>query len=50
MALTVHANTVAYRLSRAEEVLGRDLRSMASRMELQLALTIRDVQRAGGSG
>ena len=47
-ALIVHPNTVAYRLTRAEQLLCRDLRSTATRMELQLAFTVRDVQRARG--
>ncbi|MGE3285805.1 MAG: helix-turn-helix domain-containing protein [Pseudonocardia sp.] len=42
--LTVHPNTVAYRLGRAEAIVGRDLRSTEVRMELQLAFTVRDVQ------
>ena len=45
-ALIVHPNTVAYRLTRAEQLLHRDLRAAATRMELQLAFTVRDVQRA----
>lgn len=47
-ALIVHPNTVAYRLNRAEQLLQRDLRATATRMELQLAFTVRDVQRARG--
>jgi sugar diacid utilization regulator len=47
-ALIVHPNTVAYRLNRAEQLLRRDLRATATRMELQLAFTVRDVQRARG--
>ena len=47
-ALIVHPNTVAYRLTRAEQLLQRDLRATATRMELQLAFTVRDVQRARG--
>jgi sugar diacid utilization regulator len=47
-ALIVHPNTVAYRLTRAEQLLGRDLRTTATRMELQLAFTVRDVQCARG--
>ena len=46
--LIVHPNTVAYRLTRAEQLLQRDLRATATRMELQLAFTVRDVQRARG--
>lgn len=45
-ALTLHPNTVAYRLARVEQLLGRDLRNSSIRMELQLAFTVRDVQRA----
>ena len=45
-ALTVHPNTVAYRMGRIEHLLRRDLRATGTRMELQLALTVRDVQRA----
>jgi hypothetical protein len=44
--LIVHPNTVAYRLTRVEQLLQRDLRATATRMELQLAFTVRDVQRA----
>jgi len=49
-ALTVHPNTVAYRLSRAEELLGRSLRAMSTRMDLQLGFTIRDIQQATAAG
>ncbi len=45
-ALIVHPNTVAYRLARAEQLIRRDLRTTATRMELQLAFTVRDIQRA----
>jgi DNA-binding PucR family transcriptional regulator len=45
-ALTVHPNTVSYRLGRVERLLGRDVRRTDTRMELQLALTVRDVQHA----
>jgi sugar diacid utilization regulator len=45
-ALIVHPNTVVYRLTRAEQLIGRDLRTTAARMELQLAFTVRDVQAA----
>ena len=44
----MHPNTVAYRLTRAEQLLQRDLRATATRMELQLAFTVRDIQRARG--
>lgn len=49
-ALIVHPNTVAYRLTRVEQLLHRDLRATATRMELQLAFTVRDVQRARRPG
>ncbi len=45
-ALIVHPNTVAYRLTRVEQLIRRDLRTIATRMELQLAFTVRDVQGA----
>jgi DNA-binding PucR family transcriptional regulator len=45
-ALTVHPNTVSYRLGRIERLLRRDVRRTDTRMELQLALTVRDVQQA----
>ncbi|MCD2191863.1 substrate-binding domain-containing protein [Actinomycetospora endophytica] len=42
-ALTVHPNTVTYRLNRLEKLLGLDLRSFENRLNLQLALTVVDV-------
>lgn len=45
-ALTVHPNTVSYRLGRIERLLRRDVRRTDTRMELQLALSVRDVQQA----
>jgi DNA-binding PucR family transcriptional regulator len=39
-ALVVHANTVEYRLRRASELCGRDLRDPEERFRLQLALRI----------
>lgn len=42
-ALVVHVNTVAYRLSRIEELTGRDLRRFEVRLELQLAVLVWDV-------
>ena len=47
--LIVHPETAAYRLTRAEQLLQRDLRATATRMELQLAFTVRDIQRARGA-
>lgn len=41
-ALVVHRNTVTYRLGRIEQLTGRSLRASSVRLELQLALTIRD--------
>lgn len=49
-ALVVHANTVTYRLSLVEELLGRDVRSADTRLELQLALTVSDVLDLGAAG
>jgi sugar diacid utilization regulator/GAF domain-containing protein len=42
-ALVVHRNTVTYRLGRIEQLTGRSLRDSSVRLELQLALTIRDI-------
>jgi DNA-binding PucR family transcriptional regulator len=39
----VHPNTVGYRLRRIEQLTGRNLRGVDIRLELQLALTIRDI-------
>jgi GAF domain-containing protein len=44
-ALVVHVNTVGYRLTRIEELIGRELRRPDVRLELQLALIIWDVMR-----
>ncbi len=41
--LVVHRNTINYRLGRIEQLTGRSLRDSSVRLELQLALTIRDV-------
>jgi PucR C-terminal helix-turn-helix domain/GAF domain/GGDEF-like domain len=42
-ALVVHPHTVAYRLARIEQLVGRPLQLAGTRMELQLALAVRDV-------
>lgn len=42
-ALVVHPNTVAYRLARVEELTGRSLRKVDTRLDLQLALTVREI-------
>ena len=42
-ALVVHRNTVTYRLSRIEQLTGRSLRDSRVRLELELALTIREI-------
>lgn len=42
-ALIVHRNTVCYRLARVEQLLGRSLRDTGLRLELQLALMIREI-------
>lgn len=44
-ALVVHPNTVGYRLGRIEQLIGRSLRDTGVRLELQLALTIREIVR-----
>jgi len=49
-ALVVHRNTVTYRLSRIEQLAGRSLRDSRVRLELELALTIREIIRAGAPG
>jgi sugar diacid utilization regulator len=49
-ALVVHRNTVTYRLGRIEQLTGRSLRDSSVRLELQLALTIREIVRLGASG
>jgi len=41
--LVVHPNTVAYRLARVEQLIGRSLRRPDTRLEMQLALTVDDV-------
>jgi GAF domain-containing protein len=43
-------NTVTYRLSRIEQLTGRTLRDSSVRLELQLALTIREIARLGAPG
>lgn len=49
-ALVVHRNTVSYRLGRIEQLTGRTLRDSTVRLELQLALTIREIARLGPPG
>ena len=44
-ALVVHRNTVSYRLGRIEQLTRRSLRDSEVRLELQLALMIRDIVR-----
>jgi DNA-binding PucR family transcriptional regulator len=43
----VHRNTVTYRLGRIEQLTGRSLRDNNVRLELQLALTVREIVRLG---
>ncbi len=43
----MHRNTVTYRLGRIEQLTGRTLRDSSVRLELQLALTIREIVRLG---
>ena len=42
-ALVIHPNTVTYRLARVEELTGRSLRKVDARLDLQLALTVREI-------
>ncbi|MEK6441470.1 PucR family transcriptional regulator [Pseudonocardia sp. T1-2H] len=46
--LVVHPNTVAYRLASIEKLTGRSLRRSDTRLDLQLALTVRDIVRIEG--
>jgi purine catabolism regulator len=45
-ALGVHRNTLAYRLGRINQITGRDLADTRTRFLLQVALAIRDLERA----
>src|SRR6266568_138478 len=49
-ALVVHRNTVTYRPGRIEQLTGRGLRDSRVRLELELALTIREIVRAEAPG
>ena len=49
-ALVVHRNTVTYRLGRIEQLTGHTLRDSSVRLELQLALTIREIVQLGAPG
>jgi sugar diacid utilization regulator/GAF domain-containing protein len=49
-ALVVHRNTVTYRLARIEQLTGRNLRDSRVRLELELALTIREIVQARAPG
>ncbi len=49
-ALVVHRNTVTYRLGRIEQLTRRTLRDSSVRLELQLALTIREIVQVGVPG
>ncbi len=44
-ALVVHPNTVGYRIASIEKLTGRSLRGTDTRLDLQLALTVRDIVR-----
>src|ERR1700733_1981413 len=46
-ALVAHRNTVAYRLGRVEQLTGRRLTDSSTRLELQMALMIRDIAEVG---
>ncbi|MEE2055207.1 helix-turn-helix domain-containing protein, partial [Nocardiopsis tropica] len=41
-AMHVHVNTLRYRIGRVEELTGRDLSSLEHRVDLFLALKLRD--------
>lgn len=43
--LTVHVNTVGYRLAKIQSLLGLDLRKADVRLELQLAVIVWDIMR-----
>ncbi len=43
--LVIHPNTVSYRLARIEQLTGRSLRKIDTRLDLQVALTVRDIVR-----
>jgi purine catabolism regulator len=45
--LVVHRNTVTYRLSRVEQLTGRRLADSSTRLDLQMALVIRDIAGLG---
>lgn len=45
--LVVHPNTVGYRIASIEKLTGRSLRRSDTRLDLQLALTVRDIVQAG---
>ena len=49
-SLVVHRNTVTYRLARIEQLTGRSLRDSRVRLELELALTIREIVQARAHG
>jgi len=49
-ALVVHRNTVTYRLGRIEQLTGHSLRDSRVRLELELALTIREIVQAAAPG
>lgn len=48
-ALVVHPNTVGYRIASIEKLTGRSLRRSDTRLDLQLALTVRDIMRVEGA-
>lgn len=46
--LGVHVNTLRYRLARVEQITGRDLNSMADRVDFYIALRAREADAAAG--
>jgi sugar diacid utilization regulator len=49
-ALHIHVNTLRYRLSRIEELTGRDLASMGDRVDFHLALRARELESEQAAG
>lgn len=43
----MHRNTVTYRLGRVEQLTGRRLTESSTRLELQMALMIREIAEVG---
>jgi len=48
-ALHVHPNTVRYRISRAQQILGLDLKSVDNRFQIDLALRVLEALEGTGA-